>query len=116
MDFAMISGSIAAQSIIEAHGKGTFDEAALTTYPTRLRETAIYRDWRTFRGMYDLMDNPRLFSVYPDLMGEILHRLMSPSRKPTPKALQVARRAMRGNVSTLRLVRDLIQVARGVVL
>jgi electron transfer flavoprotein-quinone oxidoreductase len=116
MDFAMISGAIAAQSIIEAHASGTFDARALATYPTRLRQTSIYRDWRTFRGTYDLMDNPRLFSVYPDLAGEILHRLVSPSSEPTPKALKIARSAMRGKVSMLRLVRDLVKVARGVAL
>jgi electron transfer flavoprotein-quinone oxidoreductase len=116
MDFAIVSAAEAARAILDARAKGSFDAATLARYETRLKATATYRDWQTFRDTYALMDNQRLFTIYPEMACRVMEQLMGPTERPTPKAFRLLRREMRGKVSLLTLARDLLQMGRGVAL
>ena len=116
MDFAMVSAVSAAKAILAAKDKGAFDTAALSAYETFLKDTPIYHDWQTYKDAYGLMENKRLFELYPDLAGAVLEKLFSPTTQPGPKALKALRAEMRGKVSMMTLAKDLYQIARGVAL
>jgi len=115
MDFAMVSGSAAARAIVTCRAKGTYDAASLAAYESILKSTAVYRDWATFREFHTVLDNPRLFNVYPEIAGTVLDRLFNPSEHPTRKAASLLRRRLRGRVRLTTVAKDLYQAVRGLV-
>jgi electron transfer flavoprotein-quinone oxidoreductase len=113
MDFAIVSGVMAARAIVGAHERGDFGAASLGAYPRLLRTTAMWRDWRTFKDAYAVMDNDRLFDVYPEFAVDVMERMLIPSGRPSKKALGALRQGMRGRVSPLAMARDMVVAARG---
>lgn len=116
MDFAMLSAEAAAKAILSAREKGSFDAATLSTYETHLQETAIYQDWKTFKDVYPLLENERLFETYPNLACSVLESLFSPTDQPGKKIIGALQQEMQGKVSPLTLVKDGMQIGRGMVL
>jgi electron transfer flavoprotein-quinone oxidoreductase len=116
MDFAVVSGAQAATAILDARESGAYRSENLASYGTRLKETAIYHDWQLFKDVYPLLENERLFELYPDLACRTLETLFSPSLKPGSKLLGTLRDQMKGKVSMLTLAKDMYQIARGIAL
>ncbi len=116
MDFAVLSGAAAAKAILSARQLGSFDASALSAYKTHLKETSIYKDWQTFQETYPLMENERLFSLYPDLACRVMEDLFCPTSEPGQKMLGVLRKEMHGKASMWTLAKDLFQASRGIVL
>ena len=114
MDFAVISGAAAAKAIIEASKKGSYTKADLAVYEEKLKETPIYQDWKKFKDTYPLMENKRLFDAYPELAVGVMEDLFAPSAAGASKALASARKHMKGKVTMLELVKDMIQIGKGV--
>ncbi|MEN4013498.1 MAG: FAD-dependent oxidoreductase [Bellilinea sp.] len=116
MDFAVVSGAQAASAILSARESGEYMAENLAGYAERLKATAIFNDWQLFKDMYPLLDNERLFTLYPDLACRTLETLFSPSLQPGTKLLGSLREQMKGKGSMLTLAKDMFQIARGVVL
>jgi electron transfer flavoprotein-quinone oxidoreductase len=116
MDFAMISGAEAAKAIISAKEKGSFSGDNLSSYAAELQKTAIYQDWQTFKDVYPLLENERLFELYPDIAYQTLEALFSPSLKPGTKVFKSVREQIKGKVTMLTVAKDLYQISRGVAL
>ncbi len=115
MDFAVVSGAAAAKAIIEANKKGSYSKADLAVYVEKLKETPIYHDWKLFKDTYPLLENKRLFDVYPELAAGVMEDLFAPSAEGASRLLASARKHMKGKVSMFELVKDAIQIGRGVV-
>jgi electron transfer flavoprotein-quinone oxidoreductase len=116
MDFAIISAAAAAKAVLAAREKGSYAAAELAPYETLLKQTAIYRDWQTFKDTYPLLENERLFELYPELACGVMESLFCPTGQPGPKALAALRKEMAGKVSLLTLMKDVLQISRGMVL
>jgi len=116
MDFAIASGAAAAKAILAAREQGAYTAATLAAYETALKATAIYRDWQTYKDVYPLLENKRLFELYPGLACAVLEKLFAPTTQPSPKALGAMRAEMNGKLPLLTLARDLYQIARGLAL
>lgn len=116
MDFAMISAAAAAQAILAAREQGNYSSVALASYETSLKQTSIYQDWQTFKDTYPLLENKRLFEVYPELACNLMEGLFSPTKEASLKALPILRKEIQGKVSMLDLAKDGYQVSRGIVL
>lgn len=116
MDFAMVSAQMAAKAILSARDKGDYSAAGLADYETYLKQTSIYQDWQTFKATYPLLENKRLFEVYPELACNVMEDLFAPSTEPAPKALAALRKEMKDKVSMLDLAKDVLQISRGIVL
>ena len=85
MNLAITSGYLAAETVCEALGMGDFSSKQLSRYETRLNESFVLRDMKTFGKTVDLMHNDHLFSVYPALIGTILEQLYRSDGKPRKK-------------------------------
>ncbi len=116
MDFAVVSGAVAAKAVLSAKEKGAYNRAELSTYENLLMGTSIYKDWQTFKDTYPLLENERLFDLYPELVCQVLEALFSPSPQASPKVLSALRREMAGKLSMWTLMKDLYQISRGVAL
>jgi len=116
MDFAIVSGAVAAKAILAAREKGVYDAAALSEYEKLWQQTVLYQDWKNFKDAYPLLENERLFELYPDLICNLMESLFSPSMQPSPKAFKALQKEIDGNVSFLTLAKDGLQIARGMVI
>jgi electron transfer flavoprotein-quinone oxidoreductase len=113
MDFAILSGAAAAKAVLAAREKGDYSAAGLSSYAGFLKETPIYQDWETFKDAYPLLENGRLFELYPNLAAEVMEDLFAPGTHPGKKLLGSLRQHLRGKASMLTLARDLYQISRG---
>jgi electron transfer flavoprotein-quinone oxidoreductase len=82
MNLAMASGFHAAETVIDAFDKGDFSAKLLAQYQSRLEESFVLRDMKTYGKSMDLMRNDRLFSVYPELVNTVMERIFQSDGKP----------------------------------
>lgn len=75
MDFAIASGVLAAETIIEASKTGDFSERSLSLYEQKLRESFVIKDLERFKDMPDVLEFEDLFSSYPGKLVELLRRI-----------------------------------------
>lgn len=116
MDFAMISAAEAAKTILTAREKGSYSTEVLAEYEARMKKSLIYRDWQTFKATYPLLENKRLFQLYPDLACKVMEELFVPTAHPGAKIFPILREEMKGKLSVFDLAKDLYQISRGIVL
>jgi len=114
MDVAVASASAAAQAIIDAQSQGDFSAATLSGYERHFKETSVYQDMDTFKKTYALLENKRLFEVYPDLACSVMEDMFAVRSTPARKLYPSLRENMRGKISWLDLLRDAYQIARGI--
>ncbi|MBE0617918.1 MAG: FAD-dependent oxidoreductase, partial [Proteobacteria bacterium] len=76
MEFALASGRMAAEAVIEARATEDFSEAGLAGYPERLRESFVWRYLEAFRDMPRLLENSALFERYPQEVCRLLADLV----------------------------------------
>jgi electron transfer flavoprotein-quinone oxidoreductase len=114
MDVAVASASAAAKAIIAAKEKGDFSAANLSIYQQYFKETSVYQDMATFKDAYPLLENERLFTVYPDLVCSIMEDMYSVGPEPSRKAYRSLRENMRGQVSWMNMLKDVYQIGRGI--
>ena len=112
MDFALASGVLAARAIKDAKAKNDFGAASLGTYEQLLRDSFVLKDLQTFRGMLDVLDNPRMFSKYPEAISGIFEKMFWIGDQPKDKlSSTVMREALRG-FGNLDAVRDALGMMR----
>ena len=73
-NMAMISGKIAAETVIAASSKGDFNERELSSYQRNLENTFIIKDLKKYKNSSEYFDhNPELFGLYPELVSDAMH-------------------------------------------
>jgi electron transfer flavoprotein-quinone oxidoreductase len=77
MEFAVASGAIAARVADEALAEGDLSAAFLSRYERKLKESFVLSDMETFRRARDVLENKRLFTVYPKFLSELLAALFT---------------------------------------
>jgi electron transfer flavoprotein-quinone oxidoreductase len=77
MDYAIASGVIAADVADQALAKGDFSAASLALYEKKLQESFVLRSMETFRHSKEVLENPRLFTVYPQFACELVEQLFT---------------------------------------
>jgi electron transfer flavoprotein-quinone oxidoreductase len=106
-NFAVASGMAAAETVIAAKGKHDFSQSVLCGYERLLRQTFVLQDMQTFRGAPDLLKNPRIYGLYPEVMLEILEKIFRNDGRPRTQARKIAREVLGKRVGMARLLRDL---------
>jgi electron transfer flavoprotein-quinone oxidoreductase len=96
MDYALASGSLAAQAIIRAREKGDFSLSSLSYYQELLRDSFVLKDLETFKHMPHFLHNPRLFGLYPEAFCGLLEELMWIPEGPKEKISTTIWREVKG--------------------
>jgi len=82
MDFAVASGYYAAQAIIEAKKQNDLD-AAGPAYEKMLKDSWALKDFETAKNIPHFIENPRIFSHYPNAVGRLFDRVFTLTDQPT---------------------------------
>ncbi len=88
MEFAIASGVIAAEVAVDALNKGDVSKEYLAEYEKRLRASFVLRDMETFRHSKEVLENPRLFTVYPKFLSSLFKVLFTRVRHAQEGSLQ----------------------------
>lgn len=113
MNFAIASGHTAARALLAARDKGDFSKRGLSRYKTLLKESFVLKDMRTFRHAPAMLDNPRLYEVYPRLVCGVARRVFQTGGQPRKKIYHLLRAEMKSKkLSLFQLIKDIIQAGR----
>jgi electron transfer flavoprotein-quinone oxidoreductase len=98
MDFAVASGQLAAQTVIEAREKGDYSSAVLSAYRSKLEQSFVLKDLHTHKNAPEFMEHTqRMYKEYPELTADALTALFkvdgTPSRLLLKKMLPLVRKA-----------------------
>lgn len=75
MEYALASGYLAGQTVIKAREKNDYTAVTLSLYERLLKESFVMKDFESFKESLHALENPRLFTVYPRLAGNVMRDL-----------------------------------------
>jgi len=105
MDFAFASGYYAAKAVLQAKKAGDFSAAGLARYEEYLDHSFVLKDMRSSAAIPSIIENPRLFSHYPDAVSQLMQDVFTigpgPTRRIVPTVFKGARRDFM-NVATIK--------------
>lgn len=114
INFAIASGIAAAETVKMAKEEGDYSRESLSIYRNLLAQTFVLQDLETFKGAPHFLDNPRLYTTYPDLICGLAEKIFTVDGKPKKKVSQLVREGLKGKVSLRHLIRDGISGARSI--
>jgi len=112
MDFALASGAMAARAIMAAAKRGDFSAAGLAEYERLLRGSFVLKYMQTFRHMPSLLQNPRLFTTYPEAMVEMMESVFLFDGQPKRRLSATVLSHLQRRFANLGTLRDLWDVGR----
>ncbi len=112
MEFAVASGVMAAEAIKKAREKGDYCATSLSYYEELVRESFVFKDLETCRNVLSVMENPRLFSYYPEAVCGIFEKLMWIDENPKPKISSTVIKEGIGKFLNWPTIRDVFGMLR----
>lgn len=108
-NLAMISGKLAAETIIEARARGGYHAENLARYRERLEDSFILKDLRKLRNVNEFLENHRqFFTLYPKLLSDTVHMLTTVDMVPKKEKQRAVRRLISQKRGTWRMAGDLL--------
>ncbi len=92
MEYALASGYFAAQAVMKAKEAGNFGAESLARYEKLLEDHFVLKDFRTFQEAPRVLENPRFFSHYPEMIGNIMKDLYDVDEGPKDRLYQTIRK------------------------
>lgn len=114
LNFALASGMAAAETVRRAREKGDYSQQTLSQYAGLLSESFVLQDLKRFQRAPELLENRRLYSVYPGLACSLAEKVFRVDGLPKKTVWQLAREEMKGRVSAWTLLRDALAARRSV--
>jgi len=113
-NFAIGSGLIAAEAVVDALNRGDTSASGLADYEMRLRESFVLKDFDTYKHAQPFIANRRVQNVYPRVLADIAEQVFRvDNRKPKRRLGHVLWGPLRAHgVSPLQVVRDLWRAGR----
>ncbi|MBN1222092.1 MAG: FAD-binding protein [Candidatus Aminicenantes bacterium] len=109
-NFAIASGAAAAETVIAAKKTGDFSKNSLAGYRSRLEQSFVLKDLKTFKKAPRFLENPRLYRQYPELLCKAAENIFTNDGLPREKTLKLLKDAMAGRISFLQISKDLWQI------
>lgn len=107
MDFAIASGYYAARTVIDARARGDFSAAGLAQYEQSLRRSFVLKDLETAREIPRTIENPRLFTHYPQAVSRLLEQVFTIGPGPTQKLSKTVVDGVRKEFLNVRTLKEL---------
>lgn len=112
MDYAMRSGILAAETVVEARSQNDFGAAVLKRYRDRLEASFVMKDLRAFQGAVHLLHDPMMYQTVPALACDFGRRFFTVRSEPTPRTREMLHDAVRAHTSYWDLVKLGLKAAR----
>lgn len=105
MDMAMASGEAAARAVLEAKAKNDFSTEGLNGYLRLLEELPVMKDLRHYRKVPAMLENPRMFTLYPQMVANIMADMFTVNGQPPQPMRKMIMRHCK-EIGYLNLLKD----------
>ncbi|MBM4305551.1 MAG: FAD-dependent oxidoreductase [Deltaproteobacteria bacterium] len=82
MEYAIVSGVLAARTIIGAKERNDFSASSLAEYEKLLNDSFILKEMNTFQNTLAVLENERLFTKYPQVISDLFEKVMWVDENP----------------------------------
>ena len=110
MDLAIASGVMAGETIKAAKKRNSYSAASLAEYVKMLSSSFVMKDLHTFRNVWKVLNNPRLFEKYPQAISTMLTDLMFIGPNPKPRLSLTALKHIRKNFLSLSTLKEALEL------
>ena len=112
VDFAVASGRMAAETVLEAHARGDYSEDSLAGYERRLKSSFVWRELVRHKTIDEVMSDPWFFRALPEIVARAAASMFEADyEEPTP--LEAFLDALRSQGTPLALaLAKLLKAAR----
>ncbi len=114
MNFAIGSGAVAADVAVSSKKAKDFSERFLSKYGKQLRESFVLSDLKAYRKFTGILENPRIYNVYPSILCETVSNFYKVDGKPKRNIRSLLWKQVKDKVSCLTFIKDAIQIARAI--
>lgn len=112
-NLAMISGKLAAETIIKAHNHEDYSESMLKEYEKALNNTFVLKDLQHYRNLNTLLeDRPEYFKLYPHLANIALEQFFTVDSIPKAEKQKQIIKSITKERSLYNLAKDLYRLWR----
>jgi len=108
MEYALASGAMAAQAIQRAKEKNDFSASTLAYYEELLKDSFVLKDMHTFRHALNILENPRLVNLYPQVFCDLLEKLLWIDDGPKEGLFRTAFGEVSGKLLSFSTLRDVL--------
>lgn len=105
MDYAMRSGILAAQTVVDAKKAGDFSAAMLKQYRDDLEDSYVLKDMRSFQDAVHLLHSPEMFGAVPNLICDFGRQFFTINNDPTKKVPQMLHASITKHLSYWDLIK-----------
>lgn len=112
MDYAMRSGILAAETVVEAVKAKAFGKDFLKHYRAALDASYVMQDLRGFQQAVKVLHTPAMFDAVPRMACDFGREFFTVDNRPTRKAWQILRDVRKAHMSYWDLVRLGTKAAR----
>lgn len=105
MDYAMRSGILAAETIVESKKAGDFSESAMKKYQNRLDDSYVMKDINNFQDAVHLLHDPVMTQKVPNLICDFGRNFFSIKNEPTKKARKMLSNSISEHASYWELLK-----------
>jgi electron transfer flavoprotein-quinone oxidoreductase len=112
MDLAIGSGVLAAEAIKAAKKSEDYSARSLMSYEALLNNSFVMKDLRTFRNVWSVLNNPRLFTKYPEAVTSLMKDFMFIRSESKPKFSSTTLKHFRKNFLNLAALKDVLNLMK----
>ncbi len=112
MDYAMRSGILAAETVIESIEAADVSAAALAGYQDRLEQSYVLKDMNSFQNAVQLLHDPAMFERVPNILCDFGRSYFTVGSQPARKATALLKKSVREHGSMWDLMKLSIRAAR----
>lgn len=112
MDYAMHSGVLAAETIVEARDSGDFSKNTMKAYRDKLEKSFVLQDMKNFQGAVEFLHSKEMFQSVPGLVCDFGKQFFSIKNEPTPKTREMLSKSVKKHSSYWQLLKLGIKGAR----
>ncbi|MDX1671585.1 MAG: FAD-dependent oxidoreductase [Balneolaceae bacterium] len=112
MDYAMRSGILAAETIVEAKKQENFSADTLKQYRNKLDESYVMKDMRGFQDAVHMLHHPQMFKDVPNMICDFGRKFFTIDNTPTEKARNMMSDSIREHSSYWNMIKLAIKGAK----
>lgn len=105
MDYAMRSGILAAETIVDSKKAGDFSDSAMKKYQNRLDDSYVMKDINNFQDAVHMLHDPVMTQKVPNLICDFGRKFFSIKNEPTKKARNMMSDSIKEHASYWELLK-----------
>ncbi|MDZ7717111.1 MAG: FAD-dependent oxidoreductase [Balneolaceae bacterium] len=105
MDYAMRSGILAAETIVDAKEKDDYTSSTLKSYRKALDESYVMKDMNGFQDAVHMLHSPEMFKDVPNLICDFGKKFFSIKSEPTKKSRKLMAESIKEHSSYWDLIK-----------